>query len=244
MPDKIRTIIVDDEPLAIEALLTLLKKIDLIDVIRTCHNSFDAFSFIKENEVDLLFLDISMPEMSGLDLLKSLTNPPPVIMTTAHREFAVEAFDLEVLDYLLKPISADRLMKAVSRFLERQPNLSNTITSEENFKEEKENSLFVRADRRFKKIDFDSIIYIEGLKDYIKIHTLDDMILTRMPMKEIQEKLPSKQFLRIHRSYIINKEKVTAITNYDVELGDSEIPIGNSYKEIVDQLMGQPDDQD
>jgi DNA-binding LytR/AlgR family response regulator len=239
MKDKVSCIIVDDEPLAIQALQMLLQKIDAIEVKATCQNSFEAFNCLKDKQIDLMFLDINMPEMSGLELLQSLTHHPAVIMTTAHREYAVEAFDLEVFDYLLKPISMERLMKAISRFVDRM-SINGRKSMAQSFEDKADEYLFVRADRRLRKIEFKDIIYIEALKDYVRIHTTEGSVITRMTMKETIGKLPSETFTRVHRSYIVNTGKITAITRYDIELGDREIPIGDSYKETVGKMIIPP----
>lgn len=232
---KTRCILVDDEPLAIEVLRSLLARFENIEVVAECSDSYQAFEALQNQQVDLMFLDIHMPELSGMDFLKSLSNPPAVIFTTAHREFAFEAFDLDVVDYLLKPISGTRLMKAIDRYLKLHPppeknRNSNSVIDEESF-------LIVRAGRKFQKIMLKNILYIQSIKDYVKIHKDRESIMTRATLADMEKKLPPGQFIRIHRSYIINRSKITAITNQDVELGNVEIPVGENYRKKIEDLI-------
>lgn len=229
---SIRCIIVDDEPLAIKALSTLLGRFEEVEIIATCTDAFDAFDALKKVDADLMFLDINMPEISGLSFLKSLQNRPHVIFTTAHREYAFEAFELDVVDYLLKPVSYARLMKAMSKYNEitgtrmKDKEISTVSILEADH-------LFVRADRKMIKVLYNDILFIEGLKDYVKIITQDHTIITKMQMGSIETTLPRELFLRCHRSYIVNRQKVTAYTKYDIEIGDKEVPIGASYRDNV-----------
>jgi DNA-binding LytR/AlgR family response regulator len=227
----IRCIVVDDEPLAIDVLRSLLEKFDYIEIIAECRDSFQAFEVLKKNEIDLMFLDIHMPELSGLDFLRSLQSPPAVILTTAHREFALEAFELDVVDYLLKPISGARLLKALDKY-------NKTHQPIEQAKAESPSGyIMVRADRKSRKVSFDDIDFIESIKDYIRIHSGPEKIMTRMTLTETESKLPSSVFLRVHRSYIVNMNKVTAITSHDIEIGRMEIPIGENYRETLEKYM-------
>ena len=236
---KIKCIIVDDEPLAIEVLRWLLTKFEFIDILAECKDTFQAFDALQEHDVDLMFLDIHMPEVSGLDFLKNLRSPPAVILTTAHREFALEAFELSVIDYLMKPISSSRLMKALDKF-SRFRQAGKTGYQEEEV--EKGNNtagefLVIRADRKSRKVFFQDIDYIESIKDYVRIHTLSERIMTKMTLNEMESRVPAGSFLRVHRSYIVNVNKVTALTSHDVEIGNIEIPVGDTYRKRIERIM-------
>jgi DNA-binding LytR/AlgR family response regulator len=231
----IRCIIVDDEPLAIDALSALLKRFSEIEIIATCPDAFKAFEVLQKQDVDLVFLDINMPEMSGLSFLKSLQNPPKVIFTTAHREYAFDAFELDVVDYLLKPVSHSRLMKSISKFHEQT---ATKATEKQAGKTRSEaDHIFIRAERKMVKVFYDDILYVEGLKDYVKIITNTDTVVTKMQMGNMEKILPDKQFIRCHRSYIVNRKKITAFTKYDIEIGKIEIPIGSSYSENISEIL-------
>ncbi|MDY8135062.1 LytTR family DNA-binding domain-containing protein [Aquimarina sp. 2201CG5-10] len=227
---KTRCLLVDDEPLAIRLLENHISKIDSFDIVATCNNAIQALEVLKTKEVDLLFLDIKMPNITGLDFLKTIKNPPKTIITTAYREYALEGYDLDILDYLLKPITFERFFRAVERFLRN----SKTVTSDLSFPVEKlENYIRVKSGNKYHKVNTDDIIYIESLKDYIKVHTLTKQIQTKFKISDIEKELNSVQFLRVHRSYIVNLQKITAYTQSDIELSAIEIPIGVSYKEKV-----------
>jgi DNA-binding LytR/AlgR family response regulator len=222
-------IIVDDEVVARDIIATHVSKIDNITVVAQCKNAIEAFNFISHNKVDLVFLDINMPEISGIAFAKSINKDIKVIFTTAYRDYAVEGFDLQAVDYLLKPIDFNRLLKAVNRYFEA------TSTSEQEIAKETEigDFIFVRSDRRMLKVDFHSIIYIESFSDYIKIHLKNSVIVTRETISAIEAKLPKKQFLRIHRSYIIAILKIQSFTNEYITINGLELTISRSYKKDV-----------
>ena len=232
----ISCIIVDDEAIAREIIATHLSKIDYIEVKAQCKNAIEAFNYISNNQVDLVFLDINMPEISGISFAKSINKSIRIIFTTAYRDYAVEGFDLQAVDYLLKPISFERLIQAVNRYID-----VNT-SSEEYLTETLDHNdfIFVRANRRMLKVNFDAIIYIESLSDYIKIHlnasALDhpnETIVTRETISAIEAKLPKHQFLRIHRSYIVRLSKIQSFTNEEVTVNRKALPISRSYKKDV-----------
>lgn len=214
--------IVDDEPLAIDVLESYVKKIAHLELDGFTTEPLQALAEIKEFKPDLLFVDIEMPALGGLDLIKTLKNPPAIIITTAYREFAVEGFELNVLDYLVKPIAFDRFLLAIEKFEElndRKGNDSNT------------NFLLVRANRKQVKINLDDVLFIEGLKDYVKIRLCDSEILTKSTLTDIFQQLDNDRFIRIHKSFIVSKDKITAFSSTDVELDKIEIPIGRTYKD-------------
>ena len=229
MTKPIFCIIVDDESVARDIIATHLSRINKIEVIAQCKNAIEAFNFINNNDVDLIFLDINMPEISGISFAKSINKNIKIIFTTAYRDYAVEGFDLQAVDYLLKPIPFERLLKAVNRYFE-----VNTVQSDIQLKPMDDNDfIFVRSDRRMLKITFSDIIYIESLSDYIKIHLKDQCIVTRETISAIEAKLPQKDFLRIHRSYIISLKKIESFTNEEVTVNRKALPISRSYKKDV-----------
>ena len=235
MSKTISCIIVDDEAVAREIIATHVSKIENIKVVAQCKNAIEAFNCISNNEVDLVFLDINMPEISGIAFAKSINKSIKIIFTTAYRDYAVEGFELQAVDYLLKPIAFDRLLKAVNTYFEvyNKPEVKATpITEAHDF-------IFVRSDRRMLKVDFNAIVYIESYSDYIKIHTKDGTIVTRETISAIEAKLPKQQFLRIHRSYIVAVKQITAFTNEFVTVNDTSLTISRSYKsEILKKLEG------
>jgi len=235
MTQIIKCLIVDDEPIAREILENHLQKIETVKIVATCKNAIEAFNEINANTVDLIFLDINMPDISGLSFAKSINKNIKVIFTTAYREYAVDGFNLQAIDYLLKPISFERLLQAINKYLGEHLVEINNSTSEI----EKSNSdfIFVRSDRRMVKINFSEIIYIESLSDYVKIHLEDKKIVTRETISNIEAKLPQKDFMRIHRSYILAISKIDSFTNEFIEVGKKALPISRGYKkEVLDRL--------
>lgn len=230
MSHKIKCMIVDDEPLAIELMTSHVDKIDQLELIATANNPIEAIGLLKDHQIDLLFLDIQMPVLTGIELVKALQNRPDVIFTTAYREYAVESYELDVVDYLMKPITFVRFVQSVNKYIDKKSDHSkedknNTSTSESD-------SIYVNVNRRYVKVIFEDINYIESVKDYIHIHTINDTVVTKETISNFETKLPSK-FLRIHRSFIVNRAKITAFTSHDIEIGTKEIPIGGSYRDEV-----------
>ncbi|MEC3907744.1 LytTR family DNA-binding domain-containing protein [Tamlana sp. 2201CG12-4] len=225
--------IVDDESMAREVIATHLSKIPNIKIVSSCSNAIEAFSYLREQVIDLVFLDINMPEISGISFAKSINKNVKIIFTTAYRDFAIEGFELQAVDYLLKPISFERLLKAVNNYFDiyADDNLSKTKELPHN------DFMFVRADRRMIKIDFESIIYIESYSDYIKIHLTDKTIVTRETISAIEAKLPKHNFLRIHRSYIISLKDISSFTNEEITINNTSLTISRSYKKDVLQVL-------
>jgi DNA-binding LytR/AlgR family response regulator len=231
MYKTIQCIIVDDERIAREILEDHLQKIEAINIVESCKNAIDAFNIINSNKIDLIFLDINMPEISGLSFAGSINKDIKIIFTTAYREYAVDGFDLKAVDFLLKPISFERLLQAVNKFLDE------TIPVKSRKKEElvyeKSDFIFVRSDRKMIKINFSDVSYIESLGDYLKIHLSNKIIITRETITSIEAKLPKNEFLRIHRSFIVSINKIESFTNEFVEVNNKAIPISRSYKKDV-----------
>jgi len=226
---KIKCLLVDDEPLAIKLIENHISKIDSLEVVAKCNNALKAFEILNTHEIDLMFLDIKMPNMTGIDFLKTLKNPPKTIFTTAYRDYAIESYDLEAVDYLLKPITFERFFKAIDRLLRENKKVESIK------KESTQNDyIIVKSGNKHHKIVRGDILYIESLKDYIKIHTTDDKyIVSKYKISDIEQDLMESHFLRVHRSYIININKINAFTINDIEVSSTEIPIGASYKDKV-----------
>ncbi|HZE84797.1 MAG TPA: LytTR family DNA-binding domain-containing protein [Puia sp.] len=231
-------LIVDDEPLALKVLEGFIGQLPTLELAGKCSNAFEAMQVLSRRHIDILFLDIKMPQLMGTEFLRSLRNPPKVIFTTAYKDYAVEAFELEAADYLLKPISLERFIKAV-----------NKVCNWEDRIEEGENKisgdgsggfLYLRAERKMVKVVLDHILYVESLKDYIRIISeTNKPLVVKRSISSLEEMLPANKFLRIHRSYIVAIQKITAFTQQDVEIGGIEIPIGRAYSQQVKRLSNR-----
>jgi DNA-binding LytR/AlgR family response regulator len=235
----IKAIIVDDEPLAHVVLETYINQIPEIQLVAKCENAFEANEILKTEQVDLIFLDIQMPQLSGIDFLKTLSNPPCVIFTTAYPDYAVEGFELNAVDYLLKPISLERFLKAVNKVSDKLS--ARKIEHESMTHDGADEFFFVKADKKLVKINFDEILYIEGLKDYVIIRQETGRVITLQTMKSLEDRLPEHRFKRVHRSYIVNIKKITAILGNMVELMEGgkikQLPIGKNYRdELLDMI--------
>jgi len=226
-----KCIIVDDEPPAIALIKKHLSLFDNFIIVGEYQSAVKAFEIIKKEKIDLIFLDIQMPVMTGVDFLKSLQNPPKVIFTTAYREYALEGYDLDIVDYLLKPISFTRFFKAIERFTQLVSNIKITSRVENKFDEK--DFIYVNINKKNHKIVLENVLYIESLKDYVRIHTSEKKLVVKSNIGQIYTKLPKNSFLRVHRSFIVNITKITAFTAHDIEIENIEIPIGSSYKSDV-----------
>lgn len=230
-PGKIYTcIIVDDELHAREVINNHLELLPSLQLLSAFDNSIDALNFLLQHEVDLLFVDIQMPKILGTDLVKSLANPPRVIFTTAHKDYAFEGFELNAVDFLLKPISLDRFLKAVQKALSldmpAQTNLVQESIRESPF-------VVIRADRMNHKVSLSSILYVECIKDYLKVFTDDKCLMTKIPLGSFLQMLPKKDFIRVHRSFLVSKKKIESFNSYYIKIQGEEIPIGPNYRELL-----------
>ena len=225
----ISCLIIDDESIAREIIATHLSKIKNINVVASCSNALEAFNHISNQQIDLVFLDINMPEISGISFAKSINSDIKVIFTTAYRDYAVEGFELKAVDYLLKPISFDRLKQALDTYFDIYGNVTDTNTAVH----EVSDFMFVRSERKMIKIDYSSILYIESYSDYLKIHTESETIVTRETISAIEAKLPKRLFLRIHRSYIISIHFIQSFTNEHITINKQALPISRSYKKSI-----------
>ena len=236
MSKKTKCIVVDDEPLAIELLEGHIRQFAQLELVATCWNAIEAFEIVKNTPVDIIFLDIQMPGLSGIQFVKSLQNPPAIIFTTAYREYAVESYELDVIDYLLKPITMDRFFKSITKYFDKvgsptiQKVASPTVTNEDDH-------IYVNTNRKYAKIVFKEVLYVESIKDYVRIHLEKESISTKEKISVFEQKVPS-YFMRTHRSYMVNTHKITSYTMQDIEIGEIEIPIGISYKkEVIKKLQ-------
>lgn len=231
---KINCLIIDDEPLAINVIKNYLEPIENFEVINTFSNPIEGLNFLKNNTVDVIFLDINMPVLDGINFIKSLENPPILIITSAYSQFAIETYELDVLDYLVKPIEFPRLMKTlnkISKRLENKTNLPQESSADSPF-------IFVKIDKkRMKKIFFNEILVIESLKDYLKINTLTGKYIIHSTLSDFTDLLPERNFLRIHRSYTIAIDKIDAVEGNSIEIEGLRYVIGRSYIDHVKQRI-------
>lgn len=234
----INVLIVDDEPLALDVLETYIEQMPELNLVARCANALEARDALTKNQVDLMFLDIQMPQLTGIDFVKTLIHPPLIVFTTAYSNYAIEGFELSALDYLVKPISLERFMKAVNKANEQ---LELIRREEPHGSADGLDFFFVKADKKLVKVNFDDIVYIEGLKDYVIIRLSHSRVITLQTMKSLEEKLPSPQFRRIHRSFIVGMDKVLAIEGSMVEVMEKDkpklLPIGKNYKDELLELI-------
>ena len=235
----IRCLAVDDEPLALELLEDNISKVPFLELIAACDSVTDAMKVMEKEKIDLIFLDIQMPGLTGLQFIESMTEKPMIILITAYKQYALEGYNLDVTDYLVKPVSLDRFIKACNKakqLFELKSNQKNSSSSSSNA-----GYFFVNADYSMVKITTADIIYIEGLKDYIKIHLKSSQhpVVTRMPMKNIEELLPDSQFIRIHKSYIVSVAFITSIRKSSVFIDSLELPLSETYRDAVNEITGR-----
>jgi DNA-binding LytR/AlgR family response regulator len=231
----IKCIIVEDEILAQQVIQSHLQKVERFELLGICSNAMEAQDLMNKKDIDLMFLDIQLPGMTGLNFLRTLVNPPLVVLTTAYAEYALESYEFNVIDYLLKPVSFERFSKTINKivdgnFLLQNKTAGNSVPGDH---------IFIKSSSKFFKINFPDIIYIEGMKDYLKIHTRENTLVTHQTMQEMEQLLPSKQFIRVHKSYIIALAHIESIYGNTIEMGKAAIPVGLSYKEKVMGLISR-----
>jgi len=231
---KLKCIVVDDEPLAREGIAGYVRQMDTLQLCGVFSDAIEANNFLSTEDVDVIFLDIEMPKLNGIAFVQSLNNAPMIVFTTAYPNHALKGFELDVLDYLVKPISFERFLKTTNKAVERRLSISPKT------EDQKDNYIFIKSDSKFHKIKHDDIIYIEGLKDYVKIHTEDGSKLVLVNLKNIESKLPENIFIRAHKSFIVSIEKITSVEGNVMHMGEKEIPIGKEYKEVLfDKLINK-----
>jgi DNA-binding LytR/AlgR family response regulator len=226
---KLRCVITDDEPMARKGLQSYLEKIDFLELVAMCENAIQLGKVLKEQPVDLIFLDIEMPYLSGIELLSGLTSPPKVIIVSAYEQYALKGFELEGADYLLKPVSFERFFKAVNK-------VYNGFTKEKTIEHQPE-SIFVRTNQKYEKVDFEDILFVEALDNYISIHTLKKKYITHTTLSSFIQRLPSQRFVQIHKSYVINVEKVTSLEGNLIGIETCKLPISKSYRSVIKELL-------
>jgi DNA-binding LytR/AlgR family response regulator len=229
----IRCIIVDDEELAQDVIKSHLSNWPQFEILGTYRNAADALEALQHQEVDLMFLDIRLPGSSGLQFLKSLSDPPLVILTTAYAEYALEGYELSVLDYLLKPISLERFSKALQKVS------SGRLYTQKPDETLKSDHMFIKSGGKYFKVNFSEILYIQGMRDYLRIHTPDYTLITLQTMNEMEKLLPEGEFMRIHRSYIVSISRIRSVYGNTIELEKDSLPVGLSYKEAVMDLVSR-----
>lgn len=227
-------LIVDDEPIAIRVIKKHLAEFNNLSLVGECSNAIEAIELLAKTRVDLIFLDIQMPQITGIDFLKSLNKAPKIIFITAYRDYAIDAFDLDVVDYLLKPVSLVRFTKAINRFYQRMnessANIGQAVLNDPEY-------IFLKSDKKLHKVLFSDILFIESYGDYLHFYTTGGKITVKERISHMEEQLPRQQFLRVHRGYIISLSKISAILPGLIEINEHKIPIGRSYKELVDQII-------
>lgn len=227
---KIKTLIVDDEPHAIEVIEKYVEDFAEIDLVAKCNTAIQAFQILQKTKIDLMFLDIKMPGLLGTDLVRSLKNPPKIIFTTAYQNYALEGFDLNAVDYLLKPIPFDRFLKAMDKVFDAYKVNRHRVGMEQGPEPKGENFLYLRVERKMVKINVNEIFWMESLKDYIKIVLKDRTLVSKQKISVLEELLPEEKFVRIHRSFIVAVDKVESYHAYAIEILGKELPIGRNYK--------------
>lgn len=231
-------LIVEDEPLARNLLTEYVKKVPFLNLIKACSNPMEALEFISSNQVDILFLDIQMPEITGITLLKILQKKPLVILTTAYSEYALESYELDVVDYLLKPITFDRFLKSVDKASQRLISGTPASGSPEKISQETAQPfVFVKDGTKLVKINYDDILYVEGLKDYVTIHTKEKKVVSLQRLKSLEMQLPADRFIRIHHSYIVSLKAIDVIHKGEVQIGAAYIPISDSYRKTFKEFI-------
>ncbi len=228
---KVKCLVVDDEPLAIKLISSHIQQIDTLEIVATCKNAIQALDILRKEQIELIFLDIHMPQVTGLEFLRTLINPPKVILTTAYREFALEGYEFNVVDYLLKPISFERFLKSVNKFFERVE--KTFVPSSSDFSPTDEEFIYIRDNKKVLKIYLKNILFIEAYGEYMKIHTPEKIYLSRETMHDLEERLSGRHFLRIHKSYIVSIPRIIAFSSFSVQVLNQELPLGRSYKDTV-----------
>ncbi len=228
---KTKCIIIDDEPLALEVIESHLTKFDDIEIVAKCNSAIKAMEVLNKKSIDLMFLDIQMPKITGIDFLKSLKKTPKVILTTAYREYALEGYELDVVDYLLKPISFERFFKSINKYYQTKGNDIDFIES--NINEQKDSFIYVKSNKKVLKIFINKILYFESTRDYVDIHTTEGTITVKQLISNFESNLPENLFIRIHRSFIISITKITSFSSSTIELNGETLPIGGNYKTKV-----------
>ncbi|MCF6405921.1 LytTR family DNA-binding domain-containing protein [Chitinophaga filiformis] len=230
---KMNCVIIDDEPLAREGLSNYVREVDFLHLVDTCTNPVELIQLLDKHPVDLIFLDIQMPKMNGLDFLKIVQKPPMVIITTAFPSYALEGFQLNVMDYLLKPITFDRFFKAANKAKEYYQLLNKPAQSDAHKTEKEEDYFFIKCGSKYEKIYFNDILYVQGMQNYVTIYTRKGKYMTLLYLKNLEENLDKKSFIRVHKSYIVSIDKIEGIEGNEIFIQSNKIPISRNYHDMV-----------
>jgi len=230
---KTKCLIVDDEPLARDLIRGHVEKLENFEIVAECSDAMKALQVLREKSIDLMFMDIQMPQITGIEFLKTLKHQPKVIITTAYREYALEGFELDVVDYLLKPITFERFLKSINKFYQMNQDDVQVVTGAAIEKQGEEAFIYIKENKKVVKVYLSEIKYIEGLSEYVQIFTDKRKIITKTSMSQMEEKLSTENFLRIHKSYIVSIAKIEAFTANTIEIQGKELPIGRSFKNAV-----------
>jgi DNA-binding LytR/AlgR family response regulator len=232
---KLNCLIVDDEPIARKGMAEYVKEVDFLNLVCVCEHAVKASSILNSQKIDLLLLDIHMPRLSGIEFLKTLTNPPMVILVTAYPEYALEGYELDVVDYLVKPVSWERFIKAVQKahdfFLLKHKAESTSPTPTDYF--------FIKCDHKFEKVNYRDVLYIEAMQNYCIIHTIERKMITYITLSSLENQLPADRFLKVHKSYLVSIEKINSLNGQEIIIGRSRIPVSRNLKEeVFAKIMG------
>jgi len=240
MPDTttIRCLIIDDEPPAREIIRRYIEEVPHLELVGECGNALDALIRLQQTEVDLLFLDIRLPQLNGTDFLKTLRQPPKVIFTTAYQEYALEGYELDAVDYLLKPIRFDRFIKAINKAFQQSDHRAMPEQAPVREDHQQDSFVYFRADRKMVKVMLKDILYVESMKDYVKVVMTDGVLITKQSITSVEAMLPEKLFIRSHRSFIVSLGRIRTFTNELIEVDKAEIPIGKLYRNSVLKMLG------
>jgi DNA-binding LytR/AlgR family response regulator len=233
---KINCIVIDDELPAIEQMEEYISRIPFLNLLGSFENAIEPVNFLKSNQVDLIFLDIEMEGFTGLQLIKTLQHRPKIVLTTAYDQYAIEAFDLNVFDYLLKPISFERFMKSIDKIFDSFVNIKSSDTNELQYKRD---YFFVKTEFRMQRVDFKDILFIEGMSEYLRIVTSKEKIMTLQNFKTIEESLPSENFVRVHKSFLVAIDKIESVEKSRIKIGDKLIPVSNTYKDAFYLILNK-----
>lgn len=230
---KTKCLVIDDEPLARDLIRSHIEKFENFEIVAECGDAMKALQELRNHQVDLMFMDIQMPQITGIEFLKTLKHPPKVIITTAYREYALDGFELDVVDYLLKPITFERFLKSINKYYQVTQEEVQNVTPVSSIISNEEAFIYVKENKKVIKLHLNEIHYVEGLSEYVQIYTAKKKIITKTSMTNMQEKLPDTGFMRIHKSFIVSMTKIEAFTSHSIEVPGKEIPIGRSYKNSV-----------
>lgn len=234
---KTKCLVIDDEPLARDLMRSHIEKLENIEIVAECGDAMKALQELRNHRVDLMFMDIQMPQITGIEFLKMLKHPPKVIITTAYREYALDGFELDVVDYLLKPITFERFLKSINKYYQNVKEELQNSAPELSMNNIGEAFIYVKENKKVIKLHLNEILYVEGLSEYVQIYTQKKKVITKTSMTNMQEKLSAADFLRIHKSFIVSMSKIEAFTPHSIDVPGKELPIGRSYKNLVLQAL-------